>query len=119
VSGPGPASRAESLRRVEAEIRRAKAEALGRLGERLDAVLAALAAHDEGFDRLLAEADRSRDREPRLRHALELRNRLREEACRLVQHLIIQREAIGLLSHASVLERYPVPPTRQLDVAGT
>jgi hypothetical protein len=102
----------EGLRRVEAEIRQAKAEALGRVGERLDAALARLAALDAALDRSLAGAARPAT-EPELARDLTARNAVREEACRLVQQLIIQREAIGFRRHAMVAERYPVPLRRR------
>jgi hypothetical protein len=104
--------REEALGRVEQEIRQAKAEALGRLGERLEAVLAELAARDRRLDRWLADAPAGG---PGLAAELEARNRLRDEAGRLVHHLIIQREAIGFRRHALVAERYPVPPRRTLE----
>ena len=49
-------TRSESLRRVESEIRQAKAEALGRTGERVEAVLGELAEWDRRLDRLLADS---------------------------------------------------------------
>ncbi len=110
-------TRGESLRRVEAEIRQAKAEALGRLGERLDAVLGELADRDRRLDRLLAAAGPASAGDPRLGRELQTRNRLRDEARRLVHHLVIQREAIGLVRHGLVLERYPIPPRRSFGTA--
>jgi hypothetical protein len=110
--------RGEGLRRVEAEIRQAKAQALGRVGERLDAVLGQLRVLDAALDaRLAGEARRDEDRA--LPRALDDRNRLREEACRLVHQLIVQREAVGFRRHALVAERYPVPPRRHIEVDGT
>jgi hypothetical protein len=103
--------RAEALGRVEKEIRQAMAEALGRLGERLEAALAELAARDRDLDRRLAEGPGVGGR---LAADLEARNRVRAEARRLVHHLVIQREAMGLRRHALVAERYPVPPLRTL-----
>jgi hypothetical protein len=98
------------VRAVEAEIRRAKAEALGRVGERLDAVLAELAERDRRLDATPAPGQPA---DPRRLREIEARNRLRSEALRLAQHLVIQREALGLVRHATVHERYPVPPQRQ------
>jgi hypothetical protein len=43
---------------------------------------------------------------------MEARNRLRDEAARLHQGLIIQREALGLVRHGLVEQWYPVPPRR-------
>jgi len=44
----------------------------------------------------------------------EARNRLRDEAARLHQQLIIQREAIGLDRLGLVEEHYPVPTRRKI-----
>jgi hypothetical protein len=44
----------------------------------------------------------------------EARNRLREEALGLRQHLTIQWEAIGLFRYGLVEERFPVPPRRTM-----
>ncbi len=106
------AERAEALRRVEAEVRRAKAEALGRLGERLDDLLAELAALDRRLDARLAALPSAPASPRALAADVEVRNRLRDRAQELVQHLIIQREAIGLVRHAAVAEHYRVPPRR-------
>jgi hypothetical protein len=97
---------AEALERVEQEIRQAKAEALGRLGERLDQVLARLGELDRQLDAMDGAG-------PDAVRALAARNRWREEAARLAHYLVIQREAVGLRCHRAVTERYPVPPVRR------
>jgi hypothetical protein len=102
--------RAEALARVEDEIRQTQAAALGRVGERLERLLARVA----GLDR---ELDGDRDR-PADDTRLRARNRLRDEARDVRQHLIIQREALGLRSHGPVDQRYPVPPRRDPDRRG-
>jgi hypothetical protein len=102
-------SHEDGLRRVEQEIRQAKAEALGRVGERLDAVLAELRALDHRLDERLAAAAVP---PAMLAAELETRNRLRDEAARLAHQLIIQREAVGFRRHSLVDERYPIPPRR-------
>ncbi len=107
-------SRGESLRKIEEEIRQAKAEALGRVGERLESALAELAELDRRLDRLAAEAGPGAARDARLTRDTAARNRLRDEAVRLSQQLKIQREAIGLVRHGLVEERYPVPPRRSV-----
>ena len=101
--------------KVEQEIRQAKAEALGRAGERLEAALAQLARLDRELDRLDAEASPDAALRSRLARETEARNRLRAEAVRLSRELVIQREAIGLVRHGPVAERYPVPPVRSTD----
>jgi hypothetical protein len=102
--------RAEALQRVEQEIRQAKAEPLGRLGERLDQVLARLGEMDRELDAMPTGA-------PEGSRALAVRNRLRDEAVRLVHYLVVQREAIGVRCHRAVAERYPVPSARREAVA--
>jgi hypothetical protein len=98
--------RAEALERVEQEIRQAKAEALGRLGERLDQVLARLGEIDRRLDAMPGAGLEDHQ-------ALAVRNRWRDEAARLAHYLVIQREAVGLRCHRAVAERYPVPPIRR------
>jgi hypothetical protein len=104
------------VRRIEAEIRRAKAEALGRVGERLDAALAELAERDRRLDGLLAALGPGQRPDLRLALEIDARNRLRSKAMGLVQHLVIQREALGLVRHVAVHERYPVPPIRHAGI---
>lgn len=103
----------EALARIREEIRRAQAEALGRTGEGLDAALADLAAADRLLDTLPTGAPGS-PAHRRRREAIETRNRLRARAQRLVESLIIQREALGLRHHAIVAQQYPVPPPRPI-----
>jgi hypothetical protein len=97
-------SRAETHRRIEQEITREKASALGRAGERLEAALDEARALARALDgapapgrraRLLAEYEAARQR------AL---------AARLA--LLIQREAVGLRQHRLVDQQYPEPPRR-------
>jgi hypothetical protein len=45
------------------------------------------------------------------------RNRLRDEARQVRHGLVIQREAVGLVSHALVEQRYPIPPRRRAPVS--
>jgi hypothetical protein len=111
-------TREEAWRRVEGEIFEAKAQALGRVGERLDLLLERLREVDRRLDVLADRPSRgdALDGEAtrgRVRHELDVRTRLRDEAARLVRDLIIQREAIGLRFHAPVRERYPIPPRRE------
>jgi hypothetical protein len=72
-------------------------------------VLAELAKRDRRLDATL-RPDQPPD--PRRRRELDARDRLRSEAVRLAQHLMIQREALGLVRHGTVQEQYPVPPRR-------
>jgi hypothetical protein len=105
-------SRADRLAKVERELQQARAEALGRTGERLQGLLDQIAALDRRLDALLAEAGRT-TASGLLAAETEVRNRLRNEALRVQQHLVIQREAVGLRRQASVEQCYPVPERRQ------
>jgi hypothetical protein len=99
-----PEKREEAHARVERELRQAKAEALGRLGERLDGVLARVAALDL---ELRVGTDPGCSARPA---RVAARARLRDEAAALVHALIIQREALGLVHHRAVADQYPLPP---------
>ena len=96
--------REEAFGRIEEEILREKASALGRAGERLEDALAAVAACARALD---AETDPGRrvqrlaEYEAARRHA---------SAVRLM--LIIQREAVGLRHHRDVDRQFPEPPRR-------
>jgi hypothetical protein len=102
--------RGEGLRRLEEEVRRARAEALGRAGERLDDGLARLAALDRHVEAVRGEPEAAPGRAARLAAGVAARERVRAEVVRLRQHLLIQREALGLVRHAVVDELYPMPP---------
>jgi hypothetical protein len=77
---------------LEYEIAREKASALGRLGRRLEAALAALAACSRK-----ANSDR------------QIRDSLVEEAGYALWLLVVQREACGLNDSAQVMQDYGVP----------
>ena len=83
----------------EAQLRGEKASTLGRVGHRLEALLAQLAEVEaellQGGDRATLVA----------RHAV-----LREQAKEQLWFLIVQREAMGLFRHADVYRVYPIPP---------
>src|SRR3954449_3887612 len=96
---------------LQYEIAEEKASALGRLGQRVDAALTALAAC------------------PRTGSNRESRDALVEEAGYALWLLAVQREAIGLNKLGHVLQVYRVPnevvarmgplPTRSIDPAKT
>ncbi len=96
--------RGEGVKRLEEEIVREKAAALGRAGERLEDALAATTALGRALDAedparrapLLAEYEAAR------RRALAARTAL-----------LIQREAIGLRHHRDVDGQFPEPPPRR------
>jgi hypothetical protein len=96
--------REESQRRVEEEIRREKAAALGRAGGRLEDAL----AHAKAIARRFEAARNPSERE-RLARDYEAA-RVRVERARLA--LVVQREAIGLRHHAVIDQAFPEPPRR-------
>jgi hypothetical protein len=111
AAGDLAGSRADRLGRTQREIRQAQAEALGRTGERLQAVLDELAALDRHLDHLAGTGRGPADAS--LGAATEARNHLRDDAVRVRQHLIIQREALGLVRQTPVEQCYPVPERRR------
>jgi len=111
--------RAESVGKVEQEIRQAKAEALGRTGERLEQALTQLAELDRRLDARIVSLSREPAAAEALAGDLETRNRVRDEALRLSEQLKIQREAIGVFRHGSVEAQYPVPPRRRVSGVDT
>jgi hypothetical protein len=95
---------AEAHARVQEEIVREKAAALGRAGERLEAALAAVAAVGRAWHAAANPADRERlgqDYDAAWRAA---------DAARLA--LLIQREAVGLRDQRVVDQQFPRPPRR-------
>jgi hypothetical protein len=95
--------RAESLRRVQAEIAGEKAAALGRAGERLEAAMREVTA----WARRVRETPDAAAR-PAMALAYE-EARARALEARLT--LLIQREALGLRRHAVVDQQFPEPPS--------
>lgn len=107
---------------VESEIRKEKAEALGRAGERLERALSELEACRQKFFVLLAAAGESvRDGEERFSRVVEDNLaeyfRLCEQARELRHWLIVQREAVGLWRHEDVERQYPLPLPLKLPMA--
>jgi hypothetical protein len=105
----------KGLENTEAEIRREKAEALGRTGERLQYILEEL-VRLQGDLLSRAAVLRSSSGVPDGQDSSDLREkvtrcaRLREQARQLRYYLMIQREAIGLRRHEDVDRQYPLPP---------
>lgn len=103
-----------AFEQVESEIRKEKAEALGRAGERLEQILLEIEAFRQ---EILSQAEKrlepslgDRDRLARdMKERLVEHDRLCEEAKQLRHALIIQREAVGLWRHEDVERQYPVP----------
>lgn len=95
--------RAETFRRIQAEIAGEKAAALGRAGERLEAAMREVTV----WARRVLEAPAGPERSG-LAAAYE-QARARALDARLT--LLIQREALGLRRHAVVDQQFPEPPS--------
>ena len=85
---------------LDYEIAREKASALGRLGRRLEAALAALVAFD-------AQADDEAAASPAMRR--KQRDALVAAAGEVLWSFIVQREACGLRDSARAMRDYGVP----------
>jgi hypothetical protein len=96
--------RGEGFERLQQEIVKEKAAALGRAGERLEAALEEARLLALAVD---AETDPAR-RAARLREYEAARRR----AATARMMLLIQREAIGLRHHRVVDQQFPEPPRR-------
>lgn len=99
---------------VELEIRKEKAEALGRAGERLECALQALEMFRRELQVLMANRpggplNKGGGVPPDLQKKLAEHARLEEQVSHLRTCLIIQREAMGLRRHDDVDRQYPVP----------
>jgi hypothetical protein len=105
----------QNFERIEAEIRKEKAEALGRTGERLERILLELADLRKALVGISTTISSSRetargDDSDAFCVKIERYARLREQAQRIRHHLVIQREAVGLRRHEDVERQYPLPP---------
>jgi hypothetical protein len=104
-----------SIEAIEAEIQKERAEALGRVGERLEEALSVLQDLRQGVEEVSGNPrGGSRDLEAgggAQRDANRARYRAwHARVLELRQFLIIQREAIGLRRHDEVDRQYPMPP---------
>ena len=82
-----------------------KAEALGRIGGRLDESLRRLRILDERMGILEREGKGAREVNALIREF----NQVRERARQYLHYLIIQREAIGFCRHTNVTRMYQIP----------
>jgi hypothetical protein len=96
--------RREGFEKLEQELVKEKAAALGRAGERLEAALDEVRALGVALD-----AERDGRRRGELLREYEATRR-RAAAARLM--LLVQREAIGLRWHRDVDQQFPEPPRR-------
>jgi len=100
IWGMASASPGTSDLAFEAALRHEKASALGRVGSRVEALLAQL----KEIERLVAQGSGLRA-ELVERHAA-----VREQAKLQLWYLIVQREAMGLNRHHDVYRIYEIPP---------
>ncbi len=105
-------SKGEGLTKVQAEIEKEKAEALGRAGERLDGAIRALRLIRDEVEAL--ESGRATPADPVGAGEAVGRRRaeyaaLRQQARQYRHYLIVQREAVGFRKHGDVDRLYPVP----------
>jgi hypothetical protein len=107
VIGDSAGRRAETQRRIEDEIRREKAAALGRAGERLEEALREAAEIGALLDAAGDAAERAR--------LLDTYDAARRRALAARHALVIQREAIGLRNHRDVDRLFPEPARRRHD----
>ncbi len=102
----------EALARVQAEIEKEKAEALGRAGARLEEAIRALRLIRDEVEALEAgratPADALGPRDAAARRRAEY-DAIRQTAQRYHHYLIVQREALGFRKHGDVDRQYPMP----------
>lgn len=106
----------ETLEKIETEIKKEKAEALGRSGDRLGEALKALLILGEEIDiRIKADSARGLTEEIRaqINQKIEIFNKKREEVLKFRYYLIVHREALGLRKHTEVDRLFPIPKKRE------
>jgi len=94
---------------AELDIMKEKAEALGRVGERLDESLQRLKILEQRITMFEREGEGTREMNSLIREF----NQVRQRARQYLHYLIIQREAIGFRRHASVTRMYQIPPQKR------
>lgn len=97
-------TRRQGFEKLEEEIVREKAAALGRAGERLQSALDEARALGAALD---AEPEATRRQE-----LLRAYDAARRQAAAARLMLLVQREAIGLRWHRDVDRQFPEPPRR-------
>jgi uncharacterized protein (UPF0335 family) len=103
----------EQFEKLQEEIQREKAEALGRAGERLEETIRKLAELAGSIETLRGELQGATFDRDAVTRAVALLvqeyNTLREKAVTFYRYLIIQREAVGLTDHRDVDRLYRLP----------
>jgi hypothetical protein len=102
-----------ALAAIEREILEEIASQSGRYGERLDALLAEMAALRQIIEYSIAALHQDRlgdtDACPALNVGIAQYNRLRAQVQQVQHYLIIHREAMGFWNHDDVFRFYPIP----------
>jgi len=102
-----------ALAAIEREILEEIASQSGRYGDRLDALLGAMATLRQAIEPAIAQLQRDGMEDADARQALNADiaqyNQLRAQAQRVQYYLIIHREAMGFWSHDDVFRYYPIP----------
>jgi hypothetical protein len=103
----------QALASIEREILEEIACQSGRYGDRLEALLGAMATLLKTIERTSAELRHQRAGESDAGHALDAGiaqyDRLRAQAQHVQHYLIIHREAMGFWNHDDVFRCYPIP----------
>jgi hypothetical protein len=94
---------------AELDIMKEKAEALGRVGGRLDESLRSIKSLDQRITILKKEGKAAREVNALMREF----NEMRKRALQYLHYLIIQREAIGFRRHANIKGMYQIPPEKR------
>jgi hypothetical protein len=92
--------RAELMGGIEAEIREEMASALGRIGKRLEALIAEL-VYLRNYIASCPETEKEQ--------TIQKYKHTRKEARLYYWYLIVQRESIGLRNHELLRDLYPIP----------
>ena len=95
---------------AELDIMKEKAEALGRVGGRLDESLRRIKILEQRIQMLEREGQRGRVAVNTLIGEF---NQVRQRALRYLHYLIIQREAMGFRRHTHVTAMYQIPPRKR------
>ncbi len=108
----------DALEKIDSEIRKEKAEALGRAGERLERAIRDLEMAGRELMQIWASIPSCQQQEAHLEAGMQEKwdqyFRLARHVQILRHHLIIQREAVGLRRHEDVDWQYPLPPALDL-----
>jgi hypothetical protein len=99
----------EAATQAELDIMKEKAEALGRVGGRLDESLRRITIIEQRIAMLEGKRKGAREVNDLIREFNEVRQRARQ----YLHYLIIQREAIGFRRHANVTRMYQIPPQKR------